>query len=197
MTNYNPLSIQITKSWFLKAESEKDPINKFICLWASFNCFFSAELFDKTFNRLRRQYMEFGGDLPNYSPDNVTEHQLLKTFRSTKSYKQIYMDLLSSSNEFKDDLDSFVVSLKNKEFNNYSGHIVDMRSGKLGANYSARFTDADNFNQFIGVIYQIRCNLYHGNKNMSYENDIEIVKNINDSFLHYLYNLYSNEGYLG
>jgi len=60
----------------------------------------------------------------------------------------------------------WLTALKNK------GSIRDMRPSHNG---EASLNQIDNLNELIEVIYQIRCNLFHGSKNPNNPNDASLV----------------------
>ncbi len=46
----------------------------------------------------------------------------------------------------------------------FRGRVADMRPNRLSEEYGAEFNDVNDFSQFVKVVYQIRCNIFHGNK---------------------------------
>jgi hypothetical protein len=51
--------------------------------------------------------------------------------------------------------------------------VLDMRPGHQGQSKSVN--SIDNFDELLDVIYQIRCNLFHGQKSETDSNDWELV----------------------
>lgn len=72
-----------------------------------------------------------------------------------------------------------------------------MRPNRIENSDNAReFTDINNFKHFIFVTYQIRCNLFHGNKHDKSEHDELIVSSIFEPLRMLLEKIYRDEDYL-
>jgi hypothetical protein len=55
------------------------------------------------------------------------------------------------------------------------GKVEDLRPSSLGT--SRYLTGPNSFDELIDFIYQVRCNLFHGGKDLNDENDIVLVSN--------------------
>lgn len=160
----------IIKEWFYKASKEKEYINKFICLWISFNCFFVARFFN---NAVKRN--------GNKEPSEAN-----------------YLDLVKES--YAEGFDEYIVKNHEKPFLEFKaaiakkrwcpGKIIDMRPlhrDKLsGKSYKA----VNSLDEYLSCVYQIRCNIFHGNKKPNDDNDLNLVKPAYKSlrtFLKYIY----------
>lgn len=183
MQNYNEKSIRIVKSWYKNAQKPiNEPIfdyfDRFISLWISFNAFFVAEFYEKAFKLAKN--------------NDPWESKYLEAIYTEESYDLIYLGIIKSK-DFKENLDIFMELLKNTSC---PGHISDMRRRDNGCENAQEFSDIYNFKQFILIVYRIRCNLFHGNKYPSSDDDIKIVKTIYQLFNQFLTRIYQEEGYL-
>jgi hypothetical protein len=77
--------------------------------------------------------------------------------------KSVFEKLLSSDEDFKRDLEELKKECP----------VFDMRPGFR--NKSKTITDIKNFNEVIDVIYQIRCNLFHGSKDWTNPRDRKLA----------------------
>ena len=191
--NYNLNSRKIVKEWYDKSKTSLNsnkPFDNFIYLWISFNCFFISEFYDKAYEKRNESIINGNKE------EEPSESNYLSVFCEDPKYIKIYSDLVQKSDSFKSSLESFKNSLQNKEFNMYSGRVADLRPNKRKRSHAKKFKDITSFKQFIFVTYQIRCNLFHGNKNPSCDNDIKIVQAIFDPFFKLLTEIYKKEAYL-
>lgn len=168
MTIANNTSRRIIISWFNKA---MDPItfpgydhfDRFISLWISFNGYFVSEHYQ---NAKKLQILRYGGGEPS-------EKMYLYVIGHKRFYNEIYSKILQESIPFNSNLVKFDELLKNTMF---PGAIADLRPNRSSKQDAAYFTDKADFKQFLGILYQIRCNLFHGNKSPDSDSDKEIVK---------------------
>ena len=191
----NPTSKRIITSWFERAqipvkEPKYDYFDRFITLWISFNCYFVSGLHDKACNRISIQNKNETIKCKRFEP---SEADYLKVLIDTPKYKCIYLNLIENSDDFVNKLELF------KEFiqrNDYKGMVADLRSERRKKSHAKKFSNINNFKQFIFVTYQIRCNLFHGNKSPFIGRDTELVKLIFDPFNEFLTEIYKEERYL-
>jgi hypothetical protein len=170
-------------SWFRRATnppSDYNTFDNFIALWISFNGFFNSELYGDA-RRLGKR-------------DSPSERAYLRAFFEKKEYEGIYLDLISDCQPFHDTLREFIRLLETITM--FPGRVADMRPALITESHTQEFTDIHNFKDFILVTYQIRCNLFHGNKSISNEGDVRLVKGIFTPFRLFLNELYKQEGYL-
>lgn len=172
---------KIIESWFYKANSNGEPFDNFIALWISFNGFYTSS---KRYNQARKLTTQ----------KNIPEYLYLESFCSEKKYQNIYFDLLKNTKSFEDYLNYFLKLLEKTRF---KGKIADLRPDMRNDESAAKpFSNINNFEQFISISYQIRCNLFHGNKSSSDDGDKDIVNAILEPFKQFLEKVYENEGYL-
>jgi len=181
--NYNEKSRRIIKNWYLKAKNPVespgyDHFDRFISLWISFNCYFVSEFYDELKYKIRR---------------DPSEYNYLSFIVDRNDFKSHYSHLIENVPDFKKNLEYFQELLKQ---NRFPGAIADLRPHRIKQDYAKRFDDIHSFEQFIWIVYQVRCNLFHGNKNPNHDDDIEIVKTIFDSWMDFITAIYKEEGYL-
>jgi len=186
MNNYNRKSIRIIKSWYKLAQkpvkSPNDYFDRFISLWISFNAFFVAEFHEKA------RKLAKGND-----PWEKKYLEAIYSENSENSYYNRYINLIEDSKIFSKNLYYFMKLLEDTMC---PGHIADMRRERRNCDYAQEFSDLNNFEQFILTAYQIRCNLFHGNKHPESDDDIEIVKTMFNLLTEFLTEIYKEEGYL-
>lgn len=184
MGNYNRKSRRIIELWYKKAqkpvkEPKYDYFDRFISLWVSFNAFFVAEFHNEA-------SILANGKEP-------WEKKYLEAIYSDNHYIELYSDLINNSKSFKDNLDFFIELVDTITI--CKGKIIDMRPERRDCENGQEFSDKYNFEQFILTAYQIRCNLFHGNKSPESDNDFRIVKTMFILFKELLSNIYQIEGY--
>jgi hypothetical protein len=134
------------KRWYSKAKHQRNYFDRFISLWISFNAYYAYKDLEKS------------------------EQQQLKKFQ--KKHKAEFNSVCNYSefSEFKRYIDT-------KTRN--TGFIQDLRYGKdtdREIRNRKYYSIVTNFEQYIGCVYQVRCNLFHGGKNLEDGQDEEIVK---------------------
>lgn len=174
-----PESNEIIINWFLKAKKNIEfPLDSFIEMWISFNCFYTSRFYCKTLSDL----------------GNANDFNIVKTFCSEPKYRTMYLNLLVTSESFQDILRSFLEILKNTKF---PGKIRNLRPDmRENENEAKPFSSIGNFEEFIWITYQIRNNLFHGNKSTQNDADLIIVQTISNAFMEYLGEIYKEEGLL-
>ena len=181
--NYNEISREIVKSWYTRAITPRsesyDYFDKFISLWVSFNCYFVSE-----------HYVE----LNEKHKKEPSERQHIDFIAVNPGYNTIYSELLTES-KFSTHIDEMLSLLKT--VTQYKGKVADMRPDKMENEDCAKeFTDKTSFSQFINVVYQVRCNLFHGNKSPYDDGDIRIVEAFFEGFAEFCKAIYQKGGYL-
>lgn len=190
MSNYNSNSRDIVKTWYKKSEDNQESNNdfdKFIYLWISFNCFFVSEFYDEAYEK-RNKTIKKEDD-----KEEPSEGNYLSVFCENQKYKKLYADLIQNSDTFKTDLKLFKGSLQN---NMFPGKVADLRPNRVKESHARKFNNIKSLKQFIFVTYQIRNNLFHGNKDPGDENDLTLVNGIFNPFFEFLTELYKKEEYL-
>ena len=91
------------------------------------------------------------------------DRAMLEYVKENAQLKSVYSELVQKDNVFH----TMVGQLATRT-------VRDMRPGHLGD--STSITDISNFGQVLDMIYQIRCNLFHGQKNELVEGERELVE---------------------
>lgn len=181
--NKNYQSRHLIKTWYNRAnlfDGSYDYFDRFICLWISFNCFFVSEFYKKA------------KKLSNNREPQEKKHYL-NIIYTNKNYKKIYKSLIENDKLFKEDLNDF--KKLTETITHFRGKIADMRQGRLKKKFAQPFKNIGNFKQFILCVYQIRCNLFHGNKSPVQDGDRELVEGIFKPFNKFLKEVYETEEY--
>lgn len=151
----NQNALDIIKYWFEKCGFEKEYFNKFICLWISFNCFFVAKFYEQA-SRVSK----------NKEPSEKDYLSIIG-----KEYASNFTQVL---NEQKILFDNFKQVIDKKNW--CPGMVIDMRPYHRNNKKGKAYSEIYSFNDYMDCIYQIRCNLFHGNKCPDNDNDLNLVK---------------------
>lgn len=168
-----------------KSEKEKDVFNKFICLWISFNAFYS-NCNDKD---TEDEQIKFISD--NFSSFNkITESKEIKEFYNFINDRKLY--LFAKFNKgllnllcYKKNIDKIDLINDNEESilgkwdfeqaTNFNWLILKWKTASR--NVLVRYyDDINNLNAFLFVLYQIRCNLFHGGKNAGNQDEKDVIE---------------------
>lgn len=177
--------IPLIKERYNKSEKEKDVFNKFICLWISFNAFYS-NCNDKD---TEDEQIKFISD--NFSSFNeITESKEIKEFHDFINDRELY--LFAKFNKwllnllcYKKNITKIDLENDNKESllrkwdfeqaTNFNWLILKWK--RTSRNVLVRYyDDINNLNAFLFVLYQIRCNLFHGGKNPENQNERNVIE---------------------
>lgn len=138
--------------WFKRSKKIYDPFHKFEDLWKSFNGYASV-----VFKPIAKK------ENPSAS---ISENLIIKTIKESEKIIRIYEELLENQ-DFSNALKAF-----RKTIHKDDGYYII----RMDNDNKVKFNDIDNFGQFIQIIYQIRCNLIHGEKIPYGTNDQKIVE---------------------
>lgn len=151
----NQNALDIIKYWFKKCILEEEYFNKFICLWISFNCFFVAKFYEDA-SKISKS------DEPNERDYlNIIEKEYAINFRHILDDQKLLFD-------------NFKYTIDKKDW--CPGIIIDMRPYHRINRRGKAYSKVDSFHDYIDCIYQVRCNLFHGDKTPSNDNDLNLVK---------------------
>jgi hypothetical protein len=151
-------------------------------LWVSFNCFFVSEFYGSAKEKSKRR--------------EPSERDYLKLIWTKEEYKNQYKELLETGS-FNHKITALYNCISGDNFiTHFKGKVADMRPNRQIESMAQAFDDINNFEQFLSVVYQIRCNLFHGNKNPYSDADALLVEAAFNSLLVFLERIYALEGYL-
>jgi len=181
--NHNGQSREIVKSWYNRAitppSESYDYFDRFISLWVSFNCYFVSEHYVELNEKYKKE---------------PSERQHIDFIAANPEYNTIYATLLDAPS-FSKNINKMLSLLQ--EVTHYKGKVADMRPDKIeNEDYAKEFTDKNSFSQFINVVYQVRCNLFHGNKSPYNDRDSRIVEAFFEGFAEFCNAIYQKGGYL-
>lgn len=97
-----------------------------------------------------------------YKSKKDTDNQMLKWIKKNTDLPTIHNQLMKDNKDYQQRV---------KRLAEYT--VLDMRPGHRRDSKS--IGNINNFNEVLEVIYQIRCNLFHGQKNEINPNDLELV----------------------
>ncbi len=157
---------QIAHTWLKKAEAENDAFDRFISLWFAFNALYN-EFYERDERRAIRDFIwnRFPSDRYKKRIETLLQSESAIFFKNRR-----IRNLRSSSSEQNDrwwDTRENIERFTNKEY------MVNKRLCEL-----------------LMIVYQVRCNLFHGDKVYSYSSDEDILTNagnILNTILNWLY----------
>ena len=103
-------------------------------------------------------WIAFNGWLKNEYGENIRDCEMIKSAKKNRTLKSTFRELSNSNNNFKKIL---------AELKGYS--VTDAR---CPSNEQKEKSCTGDYGSFLDTIYQIRCNLFHGRKNVD-ENKID------------------------
>ena len=187
MRNDNYNSKKMIASWYRRSLSNNeslcsfDAFDRFIALWISFNGFYVWELYSEA--KLKSGKRE------------PSDYHFIKAIGEKDEYKEIYSTLLEDRS-YSHQITGFFDLLNSRtSITHFKGRVADMRYPD-NETKATKFDDIYNFSQFIGIVYRIRCNLFHGNKSIENESDLKLVEGIIEPFQNFVKGVYLATGYL-
>ncbi|MDD2745571.1 MAG: HEPN domain-containing protein [Candidatus Gracilibacteria bacterium] len=147
-------------SWYKKGEQEKDAFDRYIYFWIAFNGYYYAYRLD-TNSKLKNDYKIF---LDGKSDSENQQIQFV-----AKEFKETFQKKIAD--ETIDSFDSFFDFQKNRKHSLGTGGVIN-----LMANETVNYKQKEKLGQLLKMLYQIRCNLFHGGKCADIENDKKLVK---------------------
>ena len=106
-------------------------------------------------------------------------------------YKKLFSDFVSSNGKQFEDFKTYI---ENKGQN--PGFIQDMRVSSEQEEYKKRYLNITSLCEYLDCLYQVRCNLFHGNKALNDSQDEKLVRYAYVSLKKFLEKLYKKEGIL-
>ena len=107
-------------------------------------------------------WIAFNGWMKGEFGENRSDRDLINKVKKTLTFKDTFIKLKNDSVEFRQNLG---------ELSNY--FVLDMRHMDDESKYKKY---DGSFESLLGVIYQVRCNLFHGRKNVDDDRkDFELV----------------------
>jgi hypothetical protein len=100
----------------------------------------------------------------NGSKLNYANGLLIDTLKQRNDLTQEHSRLMKNDSEFRKDLNRLAVF-----------RVYDMRY-PMRTDKTKNITNTENFGEVLEVIYQVRCNLFHGKKSMDDPHDKELVE---------------------
>jgi hypothetical protein len=152
---------EVAQSWFTKAAEQADDFDRFVALWIAFNALYN-ESCPSPDSKERQAIIAFVFD-----PANKLDHGVM---------------------------DRILASPEARFFRQRT--IRDVRGGARDTSEDAKIlgrqTDPRRrIKALLMILYQVRCNLFHGNKMYGRDSDQEVVSNAANALMEVL------RGYLG
>ncbi len=170
----------IIRAWYNEAiktddqgEFVENPITRFAFLWFSFNAYYSETLVEMIRYNERNNIHENGRikhpseisaivrsmNRFSFKMADWSSCQGFIYFKSRKKIKDMYCN-------------------ENKDSFGYGNGPFDEESGKnLGGDINHLYSDKERLKGYLNILYTVRCNLFHGQKRLFSDEDLEIIEN--------------------
>lgn len=144
---------EIASSWLQKAEKEYDDFDKFVSLWFALNAL----------------YNEFFRTDERYAIKEFID-QRYNTKVGSGRIKQLLSD--KSINFFK----TRIIRDMRGNLNNSFSYREDTRENAQILK-SSEYSSSKHLKELLMILYQVRCNLFHGDKMYDRESDMAVISN--------------------
>lgn len=149
---------EATQAWLERAEQQHDPFDRFIALWVAFNV-----LYGSLYRETERQAI--GDYLYSHRPPRRIIKQILDRPAVLFFHHRIIRDVRSLHDPHRGIRDTFEAAITLRA-------VANPPAARLVA--------------LVRILYQVRCNLFHGQKLYDREADEEVVTNAAEALLHVL-----------
>lgn len=171
------IDINFIRYWKTAGDKETDDVHRFVCYFIIFNYLYEAHCYQRHYNcgRYKRN-----GNQCESCPERIRIRKMLKDCRSILG--ENFIDALNLSDDSE--------LIKN---------VQEVRNGEVMDNSYDNTVDIENTGDIYEIyklfmnIYQVRCNLFHGQKAMIIERDKGLVKESADVLQQFL-NMYIERG---
>lgn len=194
---------QLINNWYYKADTENHDFDKFIALWISFNAFYanhSSE--DRERDQLRKVVEDFKLAFIQWPIDNdiLKFHKYIND-RKVYGFGDIHRWLLNilcyKRNEENIWWSATENDLTNSNKFELNGQWIRVKGATGSTNMLIwHYNTESDLQALINVLYQIRCNLFHGNKNPSEEADQAVMEKAVPALRAFLTRLYTDQDIL-
>ncbi len=98
----------------------------------------------------------------NYQTNTITDSKMINQLKTNYELQQTYAQLICNNKDFH----NIITRLQRFQ-------VLDMRyPNRRGKS----ITDINKFDEVLEIIYQVRCNLFHGKKRLNDSHDKELVE---------------------
>lgn len=150
---------EIIKEWFNSWKEKEDCFIKLMYLWISFNAFYYA-LWTEYEEWLKKEYLDYQK----------------KKLLTEKDQLLFLVSILNKKDQFNPkkwkNIDLFFKFQNNRKRSDWEKWwVINLLKGK-----PVYYKEIENLEEFILIIYQVRCNLFHWEKLAWDENDNKLVE---------------------
>jgi hypothetical protein len=122
-----------------------------------------------------------------YAAEHLLESENQQITNIKNEYKRLFAELTSDSPE---SFEAFKDYIETKPQN--TGFIQDLRYQVDKEKHKKRYQSIGSLCEYLDCVYQVRCNLFHGGKNLEDGQDQKIVSRAYDSLLAFLEKVYQS-----
>lgn len=166
------------KHWYKRAQEEESYTNKFISLWISFNAFYNSSEAKCKIVGIKEACKRSEGELAIIEKSCETFKDFKKLTSSPESCFKCFQQYILD----KPDNPGFIQNMR---------HELSCKKSR-GKEYS----DVSCLSQYLRVVYQIRCNLFHGNKINDIEQDKVLIELACITLFEFLTSLYKENNHI-
>ena len=142
------------KGWFYK--SEPDYFSSFTTLWIAFNAYYKA------------YYSYRGGDR------NFNNRRGIDKIKESKEHYELVKELVKKSGDFRRNLRSLAHELKGQPLQNMQNR-KELKLPEEALDSNSEIS-SDFYRALVEIIYTIRNNMFHGDKEIVSERDRRLVE---------------------
>lgn len=106
-------------------------------------------------------------------------------------YKDVFAELINNTPETFQEFKHYI-EIKQEN----TGFIQDLRYEVGEEKHKKKYQSLDSLCEYLGCVYQVRCNLFHGGKSLEDGQDQEIVSRAYNSLIVFLERVYGVTGIL-
>lgn len=126
-----------------------------------------------------------------YAAEHLRESERQQLNNINNDYKNFFVELTRSNPKYFQDFKTYIET-KTKN----AGFIQDLRFPIGQEKHKRRYANLGSLCEYLDCVYQVRCNLFHGGKNLEDGQDQEIVSRAYSSLAVFLERIYGLTGIL-
>lgn len=150
------------------------------------NWYEKAQTEDNIFNRFISLWIAFNAYYAA-NDSRASEHEQLRFIRDI--HKTLF---LSVTHEHPDEFSAFKEYIETKKQNR--GFIQDLRYDVKEEKHKKQYRNLDSLCEYLDCVYQIRCNLFHGGKDIADAQDEKLVELASNTLIVFFGKFLKEEG---
>ncbi len=123
-----------------------------------------------------------------YAAEHLLEPEWQQVKNIKDEYKDIFVGVVANNSAVFEEFKNYI-KVKSENF----GFIQDLRYLVEKEKHKRRYLNLNSLCDYLECVYQVRCNLFHGGKNLKDGQDVEIVERAYQSLVVFLTAIYEQE----